>query len=131
MIERRRLEKKSGRGCPDCEGKIARLDQESSPDQNASFNYECAFCHSVWGPSLDSGSASEGKLRRVRRSDWKLLEAQSSTKCTRCGKPICLSGTFGSFGNEEQDGLTINGAAYCFDCAEKTAEIIEAMTSRK
>jgi hypothetical protein len=127
MVEHRRFEKKSGRGCFDCEGKIARLAQESSPDEDSCFNYECSFCGSVWGPSLNSGSVSKVKLRRVRRSDLKLLEPQSSTKCTRCGKPICLSGTFGSFGDEEPGGLVINGAAYCWNCMEKTAKTIEGM----
>lgn len=127
MIEHRRFEKKSGRGCSGCKGKIARLAQESSPDEDISFNYDCSFCHTVWGPFLDSGSAIKVKQRRARHSDLRLLEAQSPTKCTRCGRPICVLERFGTFRERESGGLIINGAAYCLNCAEKTAEIVEAM----
>jgi len=65
------------------------------------------------------------KVRKVRRLQLKFCEAQADMKCTRCGKSICLNGAFGTWGESEAEGLLINGAAYCWDCMEKTAGIIE------
>ncbi len=98
------------------------------------FRYECPPCHSVWCryekarlTMLTFCPTGEVEVRRVRRSDLQLLEAESSAKCTRCGKAISLLGTFGSWGESEAEGLLLNGAAYCWNCAEKTAEIEQSV----
>jgi hypothetical protein len=70
-------------------------------------------------------------MRTARRSDFEYFEALSSATCTHCGKSICLSGTFGTFGEQEPEGLLTNGAAYCLDCMERTVKTIEASARSK
>ncbi|SRR6266436_3681222 len=131
MIRHRVYSRVSGRGCRDCKGEIARLSmmRKSNCENDGPSRYDCPSCHALWGRLVTSRmldiSFAGIKLRPVRRLDRKFFEAQSDAKCTRCGKPICLNGTFGEFGEREPEGLLVSGAAYCWDCVEKTAEIVE------
>jgi hypothetical protein len=132
MIRQRKFVKFSGCGCRECKAeirRIAQIDRVSYHEDDPPFRYDCPSCHTVWGPYVNGRSLEVIEMRRAEPWDFELFEAQSSTKCTRCGRPLCLLGTFGSFGEEEPDGLVINGAGYCLNCMEKTAEIIEVMSS--
>ncbi len=137
----------SGEGCSHCHKKVAQM-RESLRGNDRVFHYVCPFCHSAWcrqireygtlreflargivpdgyDPKGAGAPTGEVEVRRVRRSDLELLEAESSAKCTRCGKAISLLGRFGSWGESEAEGLLIEGAAYCWNCMQKTAEVIE------
>ncbi len=76
-----------------------------------------------------SDSPAWVKIRHARRSDLEFFEAQSDTKCTRCGKRISLLRTSGDFGDSQPEGLLIEGAPYCWDCMGRTLETIAAMHS--
>jgi hypothetical protein len=131
VIRHRVYSRVSGRGCADCKGEIARLaqKQKSNDENDGPSRYECPSCHSVWERLITCRmldiSLTGIEARRMRRLDRKFFEAQSDAKCTRCGKPICLNGAFGEFGEREPEGLLVSGAAYCWDCAERTAAIVE------
>jgi Zn finger protein HypA/HybF involved in hydrogenase expression len=132
MIRDHKFVKFSGCGCRDCKAEIARIaqiDRITYREDDPPFRYDCPSCGSVWGLYVKARSSEAVEMRNVRPSDWKLIEAQSSAKCTRCGKSIRLYGTFGSLGDSEPEGTVTNGAAYCWDCAEKTARVIEGMAS--
>lgn len=131
MIRHRLFSRVSGRGCSDCKEEIARLAQIQKPngENDGPFRYECPSCHSLWGRfvnlrMLDLSPDTVG-VSRVRRSERQFFEAQADAQCPCCGKPICLNGTFGDLGEREPEGLLLNGAAYCWDCAQKTAVIVE------
>jgi len=105
MIQHRKFVKSSGKGCRECKAEIRRIgqiDRLTYREDDPPFRYDCPSCGSVWGPHMKAHSS--------------------------CGKPICLAASFGSFGDSEPEGIVINGAAYCWDCVEKTAGIIEGMT---
>ncbi len=103
-----------GRGCRRCKSETGRLAQMPvlNGETDAPSRYECPSCHSRWG-----------RVLKPRMLDF--FEAASQQRCTRCGKPICLNGTFGNLGEQEPEGLLINGASYCSDCMERTAEVVE------
>jgi hypothetical protein len=132
MIRHRKFVRFSGRGCTGCKweiARIARIDQVTYREDDPPFRYECPSCRSVWGPFVKVRPPKTIEMRRVEPWDFEFFEAPSSRKCRRCGKPICLFGTFGTWGDSEPEGTVINGAAYCWDCVEKTAGIIEVMHS--
>jgi hypothetical protein len=134
MIQHRKFVKSSGNGCRECKAEIRRIgqiDRITYREDDPPFRYDCPSCGSVWGPHMKAPSSETVQMRGAEPCDFELFEELSSTKCARCGKLICLAGSFGSFGDSEPEGTVINGAAYCWDCVEKTAGIIEGMPSRE
>jgi hypothetical protein len=132
MIRQRKFICVSGGRCRDCKAEIKRIaqtDRITYREDDPPFRYDCPSCGSVWGPYVKVRLPEAIEMHRVKRFDLELFETLSSTKCTRCGKPICLFGTFGTWGDSEPEGIVINGATYCWDCTEKTARIIEGMAS--
>jgi hypothetical protein len=132
MIRQRKFVKFSGRGCRECKAeirRIAQIDRVSYREDDPPFHYDCPSCHTVWGAYVKARSFEVVEMRNAEPYDFEFFEALSSAKCTRCGSSISLIGTFGTWGGSEPDGMTINGAAYCLNCAEKTARIIETMAS--
>jgi hypothetical protein len=129
MIRQRKFVCVSGSRCRDCKAEIKRIaltDRVTYRENDPPFRHDCRSCGSVWGPYVKAHSSEEIEMPPVEAFDFELFEALSSTKCTGCGKPICMVGTFGSFGDSVPEGTLIEGAAYCLDCAEKTPRIIEA-----
>jgi len=132
MIRQRKFVRFSGSGCRACKAEIARIaqtDRVTYREDDPPFRYDCPSCRSVWGPFVKARPPEVVEMRPVEPWDVEFFEAQASAKCTRCGKPICLLGTFGTWGDSEPEGVVINGAPYCRNCVEKTGRIIEGMAS--
>jgi len=86
----------SGRGCSHCRRRVELLGlEETCPD-----TYRCPICGAVWMfcvPEL----------------------------CAGCQKPVSVFSTFGSVGESEPEGVLIEGAPYCWTCAEEEMGKIE------
>jgi hypothetical protein len=83
----------TGRGCGHCELRAKLLQSEDTCPET----YRCPMC----------------------RARWIFCDAEV---CTGCRKPVSLFGTAGSIGESEPEGLLIEGAAYCWQCAEGVIE---------
>jgi len=86
----------SGRGCGHCDLRAKLLQSEETCPET----YRCPMC----------------------KARWIFL---CPRKCTVCGEFISLYGTWGSFGESEPEGLLIEGAAYCWECAEEAMRTVE------
>ncbi len=51
--------------------------------------------------------------------------------CTGCRKSVSLLGTAGSLGESEPEGLLIEGAVYCWQCAEEAMRAVERIAQKQ
>ncbi len=86
----------SGRGCGHCHGRVELLlSEETCPE-----TYCCPMC----------------------RARWIFCDAEV---CAACQKPVSVFATFGSVHESEPEGVLIEGAPYCWECAEEAMRTVE------
>jgi hypothetical protein len=92
----------SGKGCGHCQRRIGvLLSERTCPD-----TYRCPVC----------------------RARWIFCDAEV---CAGCQAPVSLFATFGDFGESEPKGVLIEGAAYCWECAEEAMRTVEQTAKEK
>src|SRR5215470_16644366 len=80
----------SGRGCGHCHRRVELLlSEETCPE-----TYCCSMC----------------------RARWMFCDVEV---CVGCQESISVSAAFGDFGESEPEGVLIEGAPYCWGCAEE------------
>jgi hypothetical protein len=85
-----------GRTCSHCRRRVELLGlEETCPD-----TYRCPICGTLW-------------------IFW------DAELCAGCQKPVSVFGTFGSVGESEPESVLIEGALYCWECAEEAMERFE------
>ena len=86
----------SGRGCSHCRRRVELLPlEETCPD-----TYRCPICGAL----------------------WIFCDAEL---CAGCQKSVSVFGTFGGVGESEPEGVLIEGATYCWECAEEAMGTVE------
>lgn len=45
--------------------------------------------------------------------------------CAGCQKPVSVFATFGSVDESDPEGVLIEGAPYCWECAEEAMRMVE------
>jgi hypothetical protein len=86
----------SGRGCGHCQRHVELLlSERTCPD-----TYCCPVC----------------------RARWILCDAEV---CTGCRESVSVLATFGDLGESEPEGVLIEGAPYCWECAEEVMRMVE------
>jgi len=86
----------SGRGCGHCQRHVGvLLSERTCPD-----TYRCPVCRARW-------IFCDGEV------------------CTGCQESVSVFATSGDLGESEPEGVLIEGAPYCWECAEEVMRMVE------
>jgi hypothetical protein len=82
----------------------------------------CGHCHGRVELLLSEETCPETYCCLVCRARWIFCDAEV---CAACQKLVSVFAAFGSVDESEPEGVLIEGAAYCWECAEEAMRTVE------
>ena len=88
----------------------------------------CRHCQRRVGVLLSEKTCPETYCCLVCRARWIFCHAEV---CAGCQESVSVFATFGSVDESEPEGVLIEGAAYCWECAEEAMRTVEQTAKEK